>query len=195
MNSQNEGQKQIQAGINLICWSKLARWDEGSRKFVALPEKKFEHFAKSVHPDYGRLICWVAFSVGAEYLAKGVCLAKQQLVGTYKPVYRTPPREGYSSVKQWISDVLEGKKEEEELTFGTLGGKVSKCIDNVTADHPHRDIIRAGYKYLANAIRNRDAHRYTQNVRAFHFHAVEKVFVPAFNALLTLVEEKGLSGF
>ncbi len=79
MNSQSEGQKQIQAGINLICWSKLARWGGESKKFVTLPEEEFECFAKSVNSDYGRLICWVTFSVGAEYLAKGVCLVKQQL--------------------------------------------------------------------------------------------------------------------
>ena len=45
--------------------------------------------------------------------------------------------------------------------------------------------LKAAYKYLTQAIRNRDAHSYIENQRRRDFPAVEGLFVPAFNLRLT----------
>jgi hypothetical protein len=46
----------------------------------------------------------------------------------------------------------------------------------------------AGYKYLAQAIRNRDAHNYIADQRRKDFPAVEPTFVPASNILVEAME-------
>ena len=51
--------------------------------------------------------------------------------------------------------------------------------------------LKAAYKYLTQAIRNRDAHSYIQNKRRRDFPAVEGVFVSAFNTLVRTMEDKG----
>jgi len=63
---------QISAGISLIDWSHLAFWKGG--RFEANTRYVFEDHHPRVHERFGRLICWLQFSVGAEYLAKGFCL-------------------------------------------------------------------------------------------------------------------------
>jgi hypothetical protein len=78
----DEGWNQIRSGIALIDWSRLARFDKTQLTFEASGENEFEHSPaghRDVHPEFGRLICWISFSVGAEYLAKGVCLLKGNL--------------------------------------------------------------------------------------------------------------------
>ena len=51
--------------------------------------------------------------------------------------------------------------------------------------------LKAAYKYLAQAIRNRDAHSYKRNRRRRDFPAVEGVFVPAFNMLIRTMRDRG----
>src|SRR4051812_29258676 len=65
-------------------------------------------------------------------------------------------------------------------------------FDKVPSLSPHIEEVRAAYKYLASAIRNRDAHRYERDVRAGHFLAVPLLFIPAFNALLATLDEASL---
>lgn len=47
------------------------------------------------------------------------------------------------------------------------------------------------HKYLVQAIRNRDAPSYIENKRRRDFPAVGAIFVPAFNALVQAMMEKG----
>jgi hypothetical protein len=37
--------------------------------------KAFEDAARRVDPAFGRLICWMTFSAGVEFLGKGLCIA------------------------------------------------------------------------------------------------------------------------
>ena len=50
--------------------------------------------------------------------------------------------------------------------------------------------LKAAYKYLTQAIRNRDAHSYIEKQRIRDFPAVEAVFVPAFNTLVQAMKDK-----
>jgi hypothetical protein len=65
---------QVVAGIRLLAWSHLVRWDDGARQFYARSFDDFTAWWKHIEPTFGGLICWIQFAVGAEYLAKGVCL-------------------------------------------------------------------------------------------------------------------------
>ena len=51
--------------------------------------------------------------------------------------------------------------------------------------------LKAAYKYLTQAIRNRDAHSYIENQRRKDFPAVEGLFVPAFNTLVQAMKGNG----
>ena len=51
--------------------------------------------------------------------------------------------------------------------------------------------LKAAYKYLTQAIRNRDAHSYIENQRRRDFPAVEGIFVPAFNTLVQTMKDRG----
>ena len=195
MTSQ-EGWRQIRAGIALIQWSKLARWNSGKARFEPTSQDEFERWAKKTHQDFGRLICWIAFSTGVEYLVKGVCLVRGEDIVETGKVFKHPPKEG--DLQNWISGVLENKDDakEEVQKFGALG-KITQtggCLERILAETPEgeRDLALASLRYLRRTIRNRDAHSYTQNVRAFHFYAVERVVLPALNTLLKMVEQDTL---
>lgn len=54
-----------------------------------------------------------------------------------------------------------------------------------------RTRLIAGYRLLAYAVRNRDAHFYTPGVRESHFYLVERVFVPCFNILIRCIPDGG----
>ena len=187
----DEGWHQVRAGVTLIVWSRLALWDEQNLALVAVDENKFESTAghKEIHNELGRLICWIAFSVGSEYLAKGACLLNGYDLHKNTKVTR-PPLLG-ENIESWIALVIakDPAANESDLSFGTLG---DLPLDKIIKPGQERKLVLAGYKLLASFIRNRDAHRYTRNVRAFHFHAVESVFVPAFNILLKTLDQQRL---
>lgn len=186
-----EGWQQIRAGVTLILWSRLAFWNEQSLAFVAAKEAEFESATghKGVHEELGRLICWIAFSVGSEYLAKGACLLNGYDLSKDAKVTR-PPSLG-ENIEDWIALVIADKPavNEHDLSFGTLGNLPLQKI--IKADR-ERNLVLASYKFLASSIRNRDAHRYTRDVRAFHFHVVERLFIPAFNILLRSLDQSEL---
>jgi hypothetical protein len=71
-----EGRLQIAAALALLKHSRLVRWVPNGPGFVAAQREAFEAtWPKEVYPVFGRVICWILFSAGAELLAKGVCLA------------------------------------------------------------------------------------------------------------------------
>ena len=51
--------------------------------------------------------------------------------------------------------------------------------------------LTAAYKYMTQAIRNRDAHSYVANQRRRDSWAVEPIFTPAFNTLMRVMKDKG----
>jgi hypothetical protein len=76
-----------------------------------------------------------------------------------------------------------------DVSLGTLG---KLPIDRVVSLGSKRQMVSAAITYLASTIRNRDAHRYAPDVRAAHFKAVPRVFIPAFNVLLGTLDQHEL---
>ncbi|MFZ0887149.1 MAG: hypothetical protein WA005_01735 [Candidatus Binataceae bacterium] len=185
------GWEQIKAGLALVTLSKLSSWDAQTLKLVPEKEDNFESACRSIHPDFGRLICWIAFGVGGEYLSRGAFMLMRKCDPT-KPIYVIQPPEQGDDIEVWVQRV--NKKDpsvrkaefESAMKFGDLPWK------EILSSQPDRDFVSASMKLLAGKIRNRDAHRYAKSVRAFHFHVVKSLFVPAFNILLALVDQAEL---
>ena len=192
-----EGKEQIKVGLELIVWSKLACWDKNDFKLVANNADQFEgdQGHERFHNRYGRLICWIIFCVGAEYLGKGFCLVNGHNLSKLDKAIQTPdPRIDFGKWIELASQYEKNKQktkriECDEKNYGTLGGLrgvVSKYIE----EDSQKNLVEACYRYLASTIRNRDVHYYAKERRRFDFHMVEKLFVPAFNIVLKSVEQK-----
>lgn len=182
---------QIRAGVALICWSRLARWDSEALAFVPATKENFESADGHavVHKEFGRLLCWLSFAVGAEYLAKGVCLFKGLLHFKSKKVVR-PPTHG-EEMQQWAEKVLQKNPTAFETTI-YLGTLNDLPLDKVADPGPAHDLLVASFELLRSAIRNRDAHHYTKNTRTFNFPAVEAAILPSLNLLLATVDQERL---
>lgn len=188
--------RQIQAGASLVAWSRLARWNPQTLSFAPVGQDAFEADHAGVHRSYGRLICWLAFAVGAEYLCKGVCLLKDLPVFEKKPKKVIRPPQTGDDLQQWVSLVNQEKDgapavQQEDRRTKTLTQMVDQ-VRQIAELGGNRDLVAASMKLLASTIRNRDAHRYAQNVRSFHFSAVRDLFVPSLNALLGVLDRKEL---
>jgi len=164
-----DGQLQVTAAVSLLEFSRLVRWDAVSTEFTAVRPESFESAWRSdIDPVFGRLICWINFSAGAEFLAKGVCL---------------------------LRDVEIRQPKGEMTNFGTLGNlygdrppKVAALkllCTAVNAKVDQQELLLASCKRLASDIRNRDAHAYVPNVRHSHFNLVSDSFAPCFNLLVS----------
>src|SRR5260370_23981847 len=71
-----DGRLQLTAALALLATSRLVLWAPDALAFCPVERDDFEaRWRKEVHPVFGRLICWITFSAGAELLAKGVCLS------------------------------------------------------------------------------------------------------------------------
>lgn len=183
-----KGRLQIRAGLELVTWSRLAHRDHETRMLVAAEEGVFEsevgHYA--VHPEFGRLVCWIAFGVGAEYVARGACLigGLEREIIEKKRTFDVLQAPTYGAdLEAWVAQTK--RKDslvwEKRPGFRTLG---SLPIDKIVSLGQERDRVAASMKLLASAIRNRDVHQYVQNVRALQFYTVGALFVPALNSLL-----------
>jgi hypothetical protein len=71
-----DGKLQVTASISLLKNSKLVHWKKKSAEFVSIDQGRFEKSWRRIDPAFGRLICWINFSAGAEFLAKGICLLR-----------------------------------------------------------------------------------------------------------------------
>jgi hypothetical protein len=186
-----KGWKQIRAGLALIAWSKLSSWDAQNLRLIAEKRDDFESVHRSIHAEFGRLICWIAFGVGGEYLVRGAFMLKE-----YDPTNSTNiirPPEQSENIQEWIQRVNRNDPSIREPGFEykmKLGGNLP--WNKILSSESDRNLVWASVKLLAGKIRNRDAHRYAENVRAFHFHVVKSLFVPAFNILLASVDQPEL---
>ena len=82
-SQREDGWRQVRAGVSLIVWSRLAHFDATKLQFHAAEEHEFEPSGhEAVHKEFGRLICWIIFSVGGEHLTKGTCLLKGEQIST-----------------------------------------------------------------------------------------------------------------
>ncbi len=188
--------RQIQAGASLVAWSRLARWDARTLRFAPAEQDAFESDHAGVHRSYGRLICWLTFAVGAEYLCKGVCLLQGLQVFEKKPQKTICPPQIGADLQRWVSLVNQEKDgapsvQQEDRRTKTLTQMVDQ-VRKITELGGTRDFVAASIKLLASTIRNRDAHRYAQNVRIFHFSTVRDLFVPSLNALLGVLDRNEL---
>jgi len=86
-----EGRLQIKAGIGLLEQSRLVTWSQEKICFMPVNREVFEvSWKKEVDPIYGRFICWILFSSGAELFVKGLCLVNQVEVRCIKTVRSYP---------------------------------------------------------------------------------------------------------
>lgn len=76
-----------------------------------------------------------------------------------------------------------------DVSLGTLR---QVPVEGILPPGQDRELVSASLKLLASTIRNRDAHRYAPDVRAGHFKAVPRLFVPAFNILLAALDQTEL---
>lgn len=144
---------------------------------------------------FGRLLCWINFSAGAEMLAKGLCLLHK--VEIRSP--QTVPAYPNDNLATWATAYLKDWKSGGTMSgvnYGTLRHLVDqidprtklppglpRLFDEVNATQSERDLLLAAYGLLASTIRNRDAHAYVPNVRDYHFPLVGQLFAGCFNLL------------
>ena len=181
------------AGRSLLESSRLVRYHGDSFESNNDEENFEEYWQESFDPDFGRYMAWVWFSVGAENLVKaalvcnGLVTGKEQTLG-----YSIYSRD--TSTASWIDEVLQSQKDSTG-GYGTLGHIWKVKLDKLTACRGIADTeikqLKAAYKYLTEAIRNRDAHSYIEKQRIKDFPAVEGIFVPAFNTLVQAMKDRG----
>ncbi len=200
-----DGRLQLTAALALLESSRLVLWATDALTFRPVERDKFKAgWRKDVHPIFGRLICWIAFSAGAELLAKGVCLSRG--IDLRNP--RDVPIYPQGDLDAWAHAFLRNQKAGGTVTvsdFGTLGELISgKPSKDGRAARPsplkalcrmHRaspqvqERVLAAYTLLARSIRNRDAHVYVPNVRDQHFSLVPTLFTGIFNLLISWIED------
>lgn len=157
------------AGVTLILKSHLLLWHPTRQRFIATTETAFESHWPQVDNTFGRLMCWIMFSAGAEFFGKGVCLWNSIEVRRFYP-HRT-------------------------FDFGTMKtliGKFPELFQAKNATDAQKTLVSDGYKRLQESIRNRDAHGYHRGVRQKDFPLVESHFLGAFNTLLDWCEESSI---
>lgn len=190
------GRLQVSVGASFLQWSHLALFDQEKSRFKANSASEFAGWwSTEVDPTFGRLMCWIAFSVGAEYLGKGVCLLNGLNVKDKKekPILAYPSSD--EPIDGWAKKVFTGQGPKivrpTYLTMDRLAHLFDSLAKNLKLGDKDRFLLVAGYKLLASSIRNRDAHFYTPGVREGHFYLVKKVFVPCFNVLVRCLPDSG----
>lgn len=177
----DDARRQFRAGLALIQKSGLARWDTTTCQFAPSDAAEFERTASAHDCEHGRVMLWIVFAAGTEYLLKAACLKRGFLKAHKKSVLRPPAQN--EDLAGWVRRVLQDPStvRESVTDLGTLKGV---RFDQLVAGHSNEKLARAGFALFQQSIRNRDSHHYVSNVRAGHFHVVEKLFVPAVNAAL-----------
>ena len=183
----------FRAGRSLLEGSGLLRYCGDSFTCNSDQEGLERWWSDSFDTEFGRYMAWVWFSVGAENLVKAalVCngLLQEEEENPDYPIYwRDTDREN------WVAEVLQCQ-ENAGGGYGSLGriwdAKLDKLSRKRGIPEPQGRELKAAYKYLAQAIRNRDAHSYKRNRRRRDFPAVEGVFIPAFNMLIRTMRDRG----
>ena len=198
-----DGLIQLTAAIRLLNASGLLVWRPELSKFGCTAESCFECKNRKLDEEVGRLICWMTFSAGAEFLAKGVCLVYEidSFRSNKHEAFATPEK----VTENWMKEVADGNLQRETtVSYGTLNdllnekkgtqGALGALFQRVKASESAKIEIRAAYKFLQKSIRNRDAHAYIPHVRPYNFRLIEPLFVPALNQLLGWVPQQYLPG-
>ena len=185
--------KLFEASRSLLEGSRLVRYSSGAFVSNGNQEGLEAYWRENFNRDFGRYMAWVWFAVGAENLVKaalvcnGILEAKQQ--NESYPVYWRD-----TDKVSWLEKVL-GYRRNAGGGYGEMGAiwkyKLSELSERRGISESERKELIAAYKYLTQAIRNRDAHSYVANQRRRNFWAVEPIFVPAFNTLTQAMENMG----
>jgi hypothetical protein len=189
-----DGQLQVTAGASLLENSRLVEWIPQQATFIPVQRETFDYsIRRDVDPVFGRLMCWILFSAGAEFLLKGMCLTKGIDFRVPQDVPACPTR----SIETWVPEFVRNPRLHRFTTtsFGTLADIVShnrasssplsRLCSMVGATAQEGDLLWAAYRLLAKTIRNRDAHAYVPNIRDSHFSLVPDLFCDCFNLLLS----------
>jgi hypothetical protein len=196
MDIKIDGRLQVTASFSLLKNARLVEWRSKTLMFVSVNQNVFDGYWRTVDPVFGRLICWINFSVGAEFLAKGVCLLNNIEIRTNK---KFPPYP-CSDFDTWAAQYCTNSAETIQATnFGNLGhlitlkngqlqGKLKELCLKANASPKDQERLLAAYDLL-RSIRNRDAHAYVPNVRNSHFGLVPDLFTDCFNLLLSWLPE------
>lgn len=153
-----DSQLQVAAALSLLESSRLVEWRADEMQFSAVERKRFESaWRDEVHPVFGRLICWISFSAGAELLAKGACLAN----GIEIRRLHTVPVYPQSNFGEWANFFLQEprcSRTVEVPHFGTLGDLIYDKPDRPAALRQLCHIMEASQK---------DEQRVPRNVHPF----------------------------
>jgi hypothetical protein len=188
-----DGRLQVTAALALLDRSLLVKWSAFEMRFTPVSRETFEKSWRQIHPAFGRLMCWMLFSAGAELLAKGACLC----AGLDFRRNRQVPSYPDGQLETWSRDFLSNWATigtVELPQYGTLGSLIYdqnnrppllRQLCNVRGvASSDAELLLAAYTLLAKSIRNRDAHAYVPNVRDQHLSLVPELFVNCFNLLV-----------
>ncbi|MDY0744803.1 hypothetical protein SNE35_09805 [Paucibacter sp. R3-3] len=188
-----DGVRQIAAGLALLEASHLIHYDHAGQKFQHVSESDFEHAAHAMHPIFGRIMLWLLFSTGSEFLLKGALILTGKLVPSMKDKLAIPPKE-VASTSAWMDSVVGGSAAKVSArNYGTIGG-MAASLKSLCDEHPGAGAqqVIVTFKLLGDAIRNRDSHAYVQGVRAAHFHMTSE-FSAAYSTLLSWLPPEAIS--
>jgi hypothetical protein len=191
LRSDDDGILQVTAAACLLQHSHLVQWDQTKAEFTGVSWERFEKSWVNIDRSFGRFICWVTFSVGAELLAKGVCLIHE--VDMRCPQEKPAPPGSGDDLSEWARQfnrapnfggtvLTTNYKTLGQLYSGSayLKRLLKKMVD---VKEDEEQLLLAAYQLLAGTIRNRDAHAYVKDVRDDDFHLVSELFVPCFNLM------------
>ncbi|MEW6296024.1 MAG: hypothetical protein AB1467_07120 [Candidatus Diapherotrites archaeon] len=192
-----DGKLQLMAAVALLEQSRLVEWIPEENRFVPVLREAFESSWRiNIDPVFGRLLCWIVFSAGAEFLAKGTCLVNGVEIRSERKVPAYPTED----IEDWAPKFLKAPNCNGMVMvthFGTLGdltynnpekkvhAALSRLCSTVNATAMEKALLFAAYNLLAKSIRNRDAHAYVANVRDSHFSLVPELFTRCFNILVS----------
>lgn len=188
---QKDGKLQATAGAVLLHRSRLLRWNSTSAEFIPVHRETFEYsWRMDMDPAFGRLMCWIQFSAGAEFWLKGLCLLHGIDIRKEIEVANYPA----GDIENWARRYNQNWKMDGTIkiaSYGTLGsltwrdGNEPSYLDRLmtsgNAAQMERELVRAAVHLLGRSIRNRDAHGYVPNVRDSHYNLIPELFARCFN--------------
>jgi len=199
--SPHAGRLQITAGATLLHRSKLVEWSPRDRRFSCVSDDAFEYSARNdVDPAFGRLICWMTFSSGVEFLGKGLCIEHGiDFWSNIKPA-STCDIPNFP-ISAWLAATNGRPKIKKTSSYGTIGSltwqvkgtasAIERLAAKCKATPDEIRVVLGTFTLLGTAIRNRDAHAYVPNVRAAHHWLVRDLFVEAIAFLIAWIPNGG----
>ena len=155
------------AGKSLLQKSGLVRYCGHSFEANKHEDNFEEYWQHNFDAEFGRYMAWVWFSVGAENLVKAALVCNGLIEGKPQALgYPVFSRDGDRT--NWIDEVVRCQQRPKG-GYGMLGAiwrvKLDKLSNRRGLAETEGKELKAAYKYLTEAIRNRDAHSYIENKR------------------------------